>query len=45
MSANFSDEGYREAVKQNYEFSEWAGHTKEGTRDVRISGFVLPTRG
>jgi hypothetical protein len=45
MSANFSDEGYREAVKQNYEFSEWAGHTKEGTREVRISGFVLPTRG
>ena len=44
MSANFSDEAYREAVKQNYEFSEWAGRTKEGTRDVRLSGFALPTR-
>lgn len=44
MSANFSDEAYREAVKQNYEFSEWAGRTKEGTRDVRISGLVLATR-
>ena len=45
MSANFSDEGYREAVKQNYEFSAWAGQTKEGTKDVRVSGFTLPARG
>jgi hypothetical protein len=44
MSANFSDEAYREAVKQNYAFSEWAGRTKEGTRDVRIIGFTLPAR-
>ena len=44
MSANFSDEAYREAVKQNYAFSEWAGRTREGTRDVRIIGFTLPRR-
>src|SRR5262245_57528171 len=45
MSANFSDQAYREAVKQNYDFSDWAGRTKEGTRDVRVSGFALPTKG
>ena len=44
MSANFSDEGYRDAVKQNYDFSEWAGRTKEGARDVHLSGFALPAR-
>jgi hypothetical protein len=42
MSANFSDEAYRDAVKQNYGFTEWAGHTKEGDRNVRVSGFALP---
>jgi hypothetical protein len=44
MSANFSDEAYREAVKQNYDFSEWAGRTKEGNRDARLSSFALPER-
>lgn len=44
MSANFSDEAYRETVKQNYGFSEWAGRTKEGDRNVRVSGVDLASR-
>ena len=44
MSANFSDEAYREAVKQNYGFSEWAGRTKEGDRNVRVSDFDFDVR-
>ena len=43
MSEKFSEEAFRERVKQNYDFYQWAGHTKEGDRNVRISGFVLPS--
>ena len=43
MSEKFSEEAFRERVKQNYDFNEWAGHTKEGDRNVKISGFVLPS--
>jgi hypothetical protein len=32
-----ADEAYRKQVKTNYEFSTWAGHTKEGTADVRLT--------
>lgn len=34
-------DAYRDEVKQNYEFSEWAGQTKEGSREVRLSDFGL----
>jgi hypothetical protein len=44
MSEKFSEEAFRERVKQNYDFYQWAGHTKEGDRNVRISGFVLPSK-
>lgn len=43
MSEQFSEEAFRDRVKQNYDYSEWAGRTKEGDRGVRISGFVLPS--
>jgi hypothetical protein len=33
-----ADEAYRNQVKANYEFSTWAGHTREGTPDVRLTG-------
>lgn len=45
MSEKFSEEAFRETVKQNYDFSQWAGQTKEGGRDVKISGFALPPTG
>ena len=45
MSERFSEEAFRERVKQNYEFYQWANHTKEGNSNVKISGFVLPSRG
>ena len=32
-----ADEAYRNRVKANYEFSTWAGHTREGTQDVRLT--------
>lgn len=31
-----ADEAYRNRVKANYEFSTWAGQTREGTKDVRL---------
>lgn len=31
------DEEYRNQVKTNYEFSSWAGRTKEGAADVRLT--------
>jgi len=45
MSEKFSEEAFRERVKQNYDFYEWAGHTREGDRNVKISGFSLPSSG
>jgi len=45
MSEKFSEEAYRERVKQNYDFYQWANHTREGDRNVKISGFVLPPAG
>ena len=45
MSEKFSEETYRNGVKQNYDFSEWAGRTKEGDRNVKIRGFMLPPAG
>ena len=44
MSENFSEKAYRETVKQNYDFYQWAGHTKEGDRNIKISGFILPSK-
>ena len=44
MSANFSDEDYRERVKQNYDFPAWVGRTKEGGSTVRVTGFDLTTK-
>jgi hypothetical protein len=41
MSANFSDDAYRDQVKQNYEFAQWAGRTREGDANVRVTGFTL----
>ncbi len=38
---NESDAAYREQVKQNYDFYEWAGRTKEGQGDVRLTDFHL----
>jgi len=35
------DDAYRARVKENYSFSEWAGHTKRGDRQVRITDFKL----
>jgi hypothetical protein len=32
-----ADEAYRNRVKGNYEFSTWAGHTREGAKDVRLT--------
>jgi hypothetical protein len=32
-----ADEAYRNRVKANYEFSTWAGQTREGTKDVRLT--------
>ncbi len=43
MIDNDADAAYRAQVKENYGFSEWAGHTEEGNRDVGISDFVLAT--
>ena len=34
-------DAYRDEVKQNYAFSEWAGQTKVGDRNVRLSKFEL----
>ena len=45
MSEKFSEEAFRERVKQNYDFYEWANHTREGDGTVRISGFALPPTG
>ena len=45
MSEKFSEEAFRETVKQNYDFSQWAGQTKQGDRGVRISAFAVPSRG
>lgn len=45
MSANFSDAAYREQVKQNYEFAQWAGRTKEGDPNVKVIDFTLPSEG
>jgi hypothetical protein len=39
-----SDEAYRERVKENFEFSTWAGRTKEGDRSAMIRAFTLPTK-
>jgi hypothetical protein len=36
-----SHEAYRNKVKANYEFSSWAGETKEGNRDVRLRDFFI----
>lgn len=32
-----ADEGYRVRVKANYGFPNWAGHTREGTNNVRLT--------
>src|SRR6476646_1143874 len=32
-----ADEAYRNQVKANYEFFSWAGHTREGSSDVRLT--------
>ena len=32
-----ADDAYRNQVKANYEFSSWAGRTKEGNADVRLT--------
>jgi hypothetical protein len=45
MSEKFSEEAFRDRVKQNYDFYQWANHTKEGDGTVRIRGFVLPPAG
>lgn len=42
MIENDADEAYRNRVKTNYSFSEWAGRVKEGNTDVRLTDFVLP---
>lgn len=34
---------YRNRVKENNEFSTWAGRTKAGDREVRITGFAVPS--
>ena len=44
MSEKFSEEAFRERVKENYDFSQWAGQTKQGDRNVKISGLELPAR-
>jgi hypothetical protein len=36
-----ADEAYRNQVKANYEFPTWAGHTREGTADVRLTGLRI----
>lgn len=33
---------YRNRVKENNEFGSWAGRTKAGDREVRITDFVVP---
>jgi hypothetical protein len=38
-----ADETYRNRVKENYQFSSWAGQTKAGDRDVRIRDFLVPS--
>ncbi len=35
-----SEDAYRERVKANYEFSSWAGRTKEGA-DFQLSSFAI----
>lgn len=45
MSEKFSEEAFRERVKQNYDFYQWANHTKEGDGTVKIIGFALPPTG
>ncbi|MBA2592631.1 MAG: hypothetical protein H0U97_10415 [Gammaproteobacteria bacterium] len=40
MIDNDADAGCNR-VKQNFGFSEWAGHTKEGDRNVRLTDFML----
>ena len=41
MIDNDADDAYRNQVKLNYEFSRWAGQTKEGNNDVRLSDFRI----
>jgi len=36
-----SDEAYRNQVKANYDFSSWAGRSKEGDKDVQLRDFRL----
>ena|SRR2546425_1442264 len=36
-----ADEAYRNEVKANYQFSSWAGHTKEGDSHVRLTDFSI----
>lgn len=43
MIDNDADAAYREQVKKNYEFSEWAGQTKAGDRNVRLTDFEVDT--
>jgi hypothetical protein len=43
MIDNDADAAYRNRVKENYGFSEWGGHTKEGDRHVRLTNVLLIT--
>ena len=45
MSEKFSEDAFRERVKQNYDFYQWANHTKEGDGTVKVTGFALPPTG
>lgn len=41
MNGSDADEAYRERVKANYKFSEWAGKTREGDREARMADFLI----
>jgi hypothetical protein len=43
MIDNDANAAYRAQVKKNYDFSEWAGQTKEGNGDVGMFDFFLAT--
>jgi hypothetical protein len=40
-----NEDVFRNQVKTNYEFSQWAGRTKEGDSRVQLKDFVLPSEG
>jgi hypothetical protein len=44
MTEQFSEEAYRERVKQNFDYGQWSGRTREGDVSSQIRDFTLPSK-